>query len=260
MKLSVLTENTAGGKFLAEHGLSYIIELNGQTFLFDTGHTDVFLQNAVKLGVDIHKSIETIILSHGHWDHGNGLQYLNNKTLIVHPSAFIKRYRINDKTNIGLALSKQQLEHNFKLITSKEPYKISENIIFLGEIPRLTDFEAKSTPFADENGNPDFIPDDSALAVIQDCELVVITGCSHSGICNIIEQAKKVTGIDKVNAVVGGFHLKHNDQQTQQTVQYLKNHKIKNIFPSHCIELPALVAFYNEFKIQQLKTGAILEL
>lgn len=258
MKLSVLTENTAGGEFLAEHGLSYFIEHDDQKILFDTGHTDVFLKNAIKLGIDIDRTVETIVLSHGHWDHGNGLKYLDNKVLITHPSAFIKRFRKKDKSNIGLALSKQELEQKFQLILSHEPFKISENIFFLGEIPRMMGFEAKSTGFTDENGNPDYVPDDSALVTIQHSGLSIVTGCSHSGICNIIEHARNVTGIQKVNAVIGGFHLKHNNQQTQETVLYFKNHNIENIFPSHCTELPALAAFYNEFNIQQLKTGMIL--
>ena len=108
--------------------------------------------------------------------------------------------------------------------------------------------------------NDDFIPDDSALAGIVNNELVVITGCSHSGICNIIEYAKKVTGISKVKTVIGVFHLKQNNLQTQKTIEFFKQNEVAKIYPSHCTELPALSAFYNEFRIQQIKTGMILEL
>jgi 7,8-dihydropterin-6-yl-methyl-4-(beta-D-ribofuranosyl)aminobenzene 5'-phosphate synthase len=89
--------------------------------------------------------------------------------------------------------------------------------------------------------------------------LVVITGCSHSGICNICEQAKKVTGISEIHAVIGGFHLKHANRQTQETIEYLKRNKIEKLLPSHCTELPALAAFYEAFKIQQVKTGEVFE-
>jgi 7,8-dihydropterin-6-yl-methyl-4-(beta-D-ribofuranosyl)aminobenzene 5'-phosphate synthase len=260
MKITVLTENHAGGRFLAEHGLSYLIEYDGQKILFDTGRSDVFLRNAELLGINIHNEVKTVVLSHGHWDHGDGLRYLNGKILIMHPLAFMKRYRLNDRSNMGLTLSKNELEEKFKLITSEKPYTIAPNLYFLGEIPRLNDFEAKETPFIDENGDPDFVPDDSALAVMQKNELTIITGCSHSGICNIIEYAKKVTGVDKVHGVIGGFHLKDIDVQTTETIQYFKKQRAGKIYPSHCTELPALTAFYNVFDIVQLKTGMIVTL
>lgn len=74
LEIKVLTENTAGGKLLSEHGLSYLIEIDGEIILSDAGHTDVFLKNAEKLGIDIHSEVRTVVLSHGHWDHGDGLQ------------------------------------------------------------------------------------------------------------------------------------------------------------------------------------------
>lgn len=258
MKITVLTENYAGSGFFAEHGLSYLIEHEGERILFDTGHTDIFIKNAKILGIDIQKEIDMVVLSHGHWDHGNGLQYIDNKTLITHPDVFIKRFRKNDNSNIGLKLSKSKIEEKFKLILKQEPYYISDNIVFLGQIPRLNDFEAKTTSFSDELGAPDFVMDDSAVAVIQDNELIVITGCSHSGVCNIIEYARKVTGINKVGTVIGGFHLKHKNLQTKHTINFLKKNNIKKIYPSHCTALPALAAFYEGFNIEQLKTGMIL--
>ncbi|MDP3431684.1 MAG: MBL fold metallo-hydrolase [Bacteroidota bacterium] len=258
MKLTVLTEIVAGGRFLAEHGLSYLIEHDGKTILFDTGHSDVFLQNARQMGIELQDVVDLIVLSHGHWDHGDGLQYIENKTLITHPNAFIKRTRKNGLINIGLTLDKETLEKRFKLITSAKPYKISESIIFLGEIPRANNFESQSTNFVEEQGSADFVPDDSALAIVQDKSLIIVSGCAHSGICNICEYAKKVTGISKISAVIGGFHLKHIDEQTQQTIAYFKNEQIADIIPSHCTELPALSAFYTEFKISQLKTGQVL--
>jgi len=259
MTITILTENYAGSEFLAEHGLSYLVELDGEKILFDAGHTDVFTKNAQKLGIDIQKEVNTVILSHGHWDHGDGLQYIENKTLITHPDAFKQRFRKHDHSNVGLKLSKSTIQHKFKLILTKEPYYISDNIVFLGEIPRLNDFEAKKTSFIDELGEPDFVLDDSALAIIQNNQFIVVTGCSHSGICNIIEYARIVTGINNVKSVIGGFHLKNRDLQTQHTINYLKKNNINKIYPSHCTELPALVAFYEVFNIEQLKTGTILK-
>lgn len=260
MQITILSENTAGGAFLAEHGLSYLIEFNSKKILLDAGHSDVFLQNANKLNIDINKEVDAIVLSHGHWDHGNGLKYIINKNLIAHPLSFIKRYRVGGNENIGLSISKEELSKKFNLITSDKPYMISDDIFFLGSIPRNNDFEAQTTPFIDDNGKPDFVPDDSALVFIKDHGLIIVTGCSHSGICNIIDYAMMVTGINNVTAVIGGFHLKHNSVQTQKTIQYLRKLNIKNLYPAHCTALPALSAFYNEFKIEQVKTGMIINL
>ncbi|MGQ8336899.1 MBL fold metallo-hydrolase [Sunxiuqinia sp. A32] len=259
MKLTVLTENVAGSKFYAEHGLSYFIEHEEISILFDAGHSNIFVRNAEKMGIDLLEKVDQIVLSHGHWDHGNGLKYIQNKPLLTHPKSFIKRYRKTDRTPLGLSMLKEEIEYQFILTTSKIPVQISNHIWYLGEIPRLTDFESQVTPFINENGDDDFVPDDSALAFILGESIVIVSGCSHSGICNICEYAKKVTGINKIHAVIGGFHLKHNNRQTKETIHYFHNENIQHLHPSHCTELPALAAFHDQFKISQLKTGQILE-
>ncbi|MCK5171356.1 MAG: MBL fold metallo-hydrolase [Bacteroidales bacterium] len=256
MKLSVLTENAASEKFSAEHGLSYYIE-HDTNILFDTGHSDVFLQNAQKLNIDISK-VDTVVLSHGHWDHGDGLRYISNKKLICHPDVFQKRYRKGGNENIGLELSFKELKNKFDIIYTRLPFEVSKNIIFLGEIPRNNSFEAQTTTFELDDKKDDFIIDDSGLVIKLNDEIIIISGCAHSGICNIIEYAKKVTGINKIRAIIGGFHLKYNNQQTQETIKYLKSQDIEELYPSHCTELPALSAFYNEFNISQLKSGMVL--
>jgi 7,8-dihydropterin-6-yl-methyl-4-(beta-D-ribofuranosyl)aminobenzene 5'-phosphate synthase len=114
----------------------------------------------------------------------------------------------------------------FNLITSEEPYQISEKIFFIGEIPRLTGFESQITSFVFEDGTPDYVIDDSGIVLILPEGLFVITGCGHAGIVNTLEHAKK---------------------------------KMKHILPSHCTELPSLAAFYNSFRIRLIKTGDILE-
>lgn len=258
MKISVLTDNYAGAGFLAEHGLSFLVETQGEKILFDTGATDVFLQNAKKLNINIDE-VKTVVLSHGHWDHGNGLIHLKNKKLITHPNAFIKRYRKSNNEYLGLYQTFEQISTNFEVHLSSKQFKISEKVFYLGEIERKFDFEQWLTPYVDEFGNPDFITDDSAMAIVENGELNIVTGCSHSGICNIIEHAKKVTGISKISTVIGGFHLKKANNRTKKTIQYFKEQKIKNILPSHCTQFPALNEFYNKFKNNQVKTGNVFE-
>ena len=258
MRISVLTENHAGSNTMAEHGLSYLIESDGKRILFDTGQSDVFMRNAEVMNINM-RNIDIVILSHGHFDHGNGLEYLQGGSIICHPGCFVRRFRGKDRSYIGLRNTKDELSVKFKLITSSKPYKISEKIFFLGEIPRLTDFESNTTSFVFEDGTPDYVPDDSAVAFILPEGLFVITGCGHSGIVNTLEYSKRVTGVNNIFGIMGGFHLKENDRQTRKTIQFLKESKAKNILPSHCTELPALSSFYETFRIKQVRSGEIYE-
>jgi len=256
MKLTVLNDNAPGDVCGSEHGLSYLIEAD-KAILFDTGASDLFLKNASLLNLDLNL-VDTVVLSHGHWDHGNGLKYLKSKTLITHPDSFQKKYRKKDKSYIGLPFSKDEATKKFNLITSKKDYKISDQITFLGQIPRLNNFESKSTSFALEDGTEDFVHDDSAIIVKTSKGLVIISGCAHSGICNIIDYAIKLTGNSKVYGVIGGFHLKKNNAQTKQTIKYFNNLNIKKIYPSHCTALPALAAFHQTFNTKQVLSGDII--
>lgn len=260
MTLTILTENCAGGQCLAEHGLSYLIEHEGETILFDTGHSDVFLHNAKLLGIDLENSIDTVVLSHGHWDHGDGLIFLKDKKLITHPLAFMKRYRRMNDTYLGLNMTKEEAKQRYNLTTSETPLEVKPNIFFLGQIPRLNSFEGKQTMFIDANKEPDFILDDSGLVLIDGDEIVVVTGCAHSGVCNMVDYAMQVSGKTKVRTVIGGFHLKKDDELTSQTIAYLLKIGVKNIYPSHCTELEAVGAFQKHFSIRQLKTGLTINL
>lgn len=256
MIISILTDNNPGANTSAEHGLSYLIEYDGKRILFDTGQSNLFLKNAHFMGVDM-TLIDAIVLSHGHFDHGDGLEYMPGGKLICHPGCFVKRYRKADYSYIGLKHSKNELAEKFRLITSKKPYSISEKIVFLGEIPRVTDFESKVTSFVLEGGIPDFVMDDSGIALLSDRGLFVITGCGHAGIVNSLEQAKKVTGENRIYGIMGGFHLKKADRQTKETILYLQENHVKHVYPSHCTEHPALELFYKNFGTNQVKTGDV---
>ncbi|HPF50855.1 MAG TPA: MBL fold metallo-hydrolase [Draconibacterium sp.] len=255
MKINILTDNVAGSRYKAEHGLSYLLEIDGEKILFDTGHSNLFLENAAQMGINIQDEVLTVVLSHGHWDHGNGLKYLKNKTLIAHPGIFSKRYRKKDHSYLGLNLEQNEAEKTFNLQLSSSPVRVTSHLWFLGEIPRINDFEAKSTTFVLENGEEDFVSDDSALVAIKNNELIIISGCAHSGICNICEYAKELTGISKIKAVIGGFHLKDQGEQTIKTIEYFKQNQIELPLPSHCTELLAKVLFQQQFNFPEVKTG-----
>jgi 7,8-dihydropterin-6-yl-methyl-4-(beta-D-ribofuranosyl)aminobenzene 5'-phosphate synthase len=199
------------------------------------------------------------VLSHGHFDHGNGFMHLPGGKLFCHPGVFAKRYRKVDNSYIGLNEDKVFFENSFDLQLADKPCKIAENVLFLGEIPRNTDFEANETSFVFENGQPDFVLDDSGLAIMLPQGLFVILGCSHAGVVNILEHAKTSTGVERIYGVMGGFHLKKRNKQTLATIEYLESEQPRYVFPSHCTDLPALAAFLERFDISQVKTGMTME-
>jgi 7,8-dihydropterin-6-yl-methyl-4-(beta-D-ribofuranosyl)aminobenzene 5'-phosphate synthase len=243
--------------FESEHGLSFLIEVDQKLILFDAGASALFKRNAARMGIDLDK-VYRIILSHGHWDHGNGLEHMQGKPLICHPGCFVKRYRKSGKEYLGLPFSKKEAEERFDLETFRHPIRLLDHLWFLGEIPRRNDFEAISTKYMLEDGSEDFIMDDSGLAVATEKGLVVISGCAHSGISNMIEYARRVTGILKVAAVVGGFHLKAANTQTHRTIEYLEGLGDIRVMPSHCTFDPALDLFHSAFGDSKVLAGACL--
>lgn len=255
MKLSVLSDGKAVDGFGSEHGLSFHLEVDQKKFLFDAGASDLYIKNAEKMGIDL-AEVETIALSHGHYDHGDGLHFIRGKTLVCHPGCMSKRYRKSGKGYLGLALSEGEIGHRFDLRMSRKPVQLSQHLFFLGEVPRINDFEAQFTKYVLEDGSEDFILDDSGLVCVTDKGLVVISGCAHSGICNMVEHARKVSGVDQVAAVIGGFHLKQVDWRTMRTIVYLNELQVKQVFPSHCTQEPALSRFLELFEGQVLFAGS----
>lgn len=257
MKISILVDNIATQHTFAEHGLSYFIEYDGKKILFDTGQSDLFIRNAEIMNVDLSK-LDYIVLSHGHFDHGNGLSYLESGKLICHPGCFIRRYRASDRSYIGLSDTKEKLAKKFSLFTTELPFKITDKIIFSGSIPRLTTFEARSTEFIFEDGSPDFVMDDTALFLLLKEGLFVITGCGHSGIVNTLEHAVRISGEKRIYGVMGGFHLKTLDNQTKAVISYLEQHNVEHVYPSHCTSPEVRKAFYKAFACEELKSGKLI--
>ena len=257
LKITILNDNVAGRWCRAEHGLSFLIEADS-TVLFDTGSSDLISYNAKILNIDLNK-IKTIVLSHGHDDHTGGLMYFSGCKLICHPDVFLRRYRKTNQTELGIKWSKEEVSSNFDLTTSRKPIQLSNQIWFLGEIPRTTDFENQKTAFLKEDGSIDFVMDDSGLAVVTSKGLVVISGCAHSGICNMTAFASEVTGIKKIHAVIGGFHLQNDDLVTTQTIEYFQSMNVDQVIPSHCTGFAAQAAIYESFRFLPVKSGNIIE-
>jgi len=264
MKLTVLTDNNTfiDRYFWGEPALSFLLEGDGLRVLFDTGYSDAFLRNAEKMGVDL-KALTHIVLSHGHDDHTRGLQYLpaSGATLLCHPGCFEKKY--DGDLYVGAPFSVEEAAKRWKLCPSSEPVWLSSALVFLGQIPRVTAFENRVPVGQAERAAgrvADFLPDDSALALRTDKGIFVITGCSHSGICNIIEQAKAVCGDRRVAGVIGGFHLFEEDEQLEKTIDYFRSCKVEKLYPCHCVSLKAKHRMMTHLPVTEVGVGMVLEL
>ena len=254
MKLTVLSDAKARNGFRSEHGLSFYIEADQRRLLFDTGASQTFIHNAERLGIDL-DHIDMVVLSHGHYDHGDGLPFVKHTTLVSHPGCFVRRYRKKGHEYLGISLDGKEIRDRFDLRPSEKPFRLSEHLYFLGEIPRIHGFESWESPYILENGKEDLIVDDSGLACVTESGLVVVSGCAHSGICNMTSHAIKIAGVKKVRAVIGGFHLKNADERTRKTVEYFKEMGVKDVYPSHCTMGPALEMFHEVFGLNEVKVG-----
>jgi 7,8-dihydropterin-6-yl-methyl-4-(beta-D-ribofuranosyl)aminobenzene 5'-phosphate synthase len=211
---------------LAEHGFSALVSVTKggreHRVLFDTGLTpNGMVENMGRLSVSP-KDIETVVLSHGHFDHTTGLNGLasalgkTNLPVMIHPDFWSKRrIAIPGREPIEIpSTSKSALSGaGFEVIEERQPsFLLDGSLLITGEVDRTTEFE-KGFPihqaFRDGGWQPDpLILDDQALiAHVRDKGLVVLTGCGHAGIVNIARYAKKLTGVDNVYALIGGFHL-----------------------------------------------------
>lgn len=263
MKLKVLEDNNTfiDKYYLGEPAVSYYIEDEDVKILFDTGYSDAFIKNAKNMDIDL-KEINKIVISHGHNDHTGGLKYLfenissKNIELIAHTKCFNKK--ICDGKHIGTSMTEEELEKVCNLKLTDNPLKLSDNIIFLGEIPEINDFEKREIIGkcnVSEEMIDDIVIDDTAIVYKSKKGLFIITGCSHSGICNIIEYAKRVCNENKIYGVIGGFHLFDINEKVNKTIQYFKEINPELLYPCHCISLGAKIEIGKQLKINEVGVG-----
>ena len=240
------TRNSNKDKFENDDGFSAYIEVENNKILFDVGPSEKFMKNAEKLGLDLNK-VDTIVLSHGHYDHGDGLKFFNNKVeFIAHPNCTLKRWWKEDHSHYsGIQLTKEELKNKYNVHFTKEPYKINKDTYYLGEITRKYPINLKKWVLA--NGQNDEMLDDSGMVIDTEDGITVIAGCSHSGICNIVEHAKMVTNNNRVLAVIGGFHLREVDEDTNKVIDYMKDN-VEEVILAHCTADDVCNKFINDLK------------
>ena len=260
LRITTLSENTAGaGKFLAELGLSILVETDKVNVLLDTGQGISASYNADILGIDLSK-IDKIVLSHGHYDHTGGLRQILRKMrkeveIIAHPDIWTTKYSHRQgqaDRYVGIPFQRQELESlgaKFNLTT--KPTKITDNIMTTGEIPMVTDFEEIESNMVvkeDTGWQPDKLLDDQALIINTEPGLVVILGCAHHGIINTLYYAQQLTGVKQLHTVAGGCHLiSASEERIWLTIAALKELDVQRLGLCHCTSLPVVSLMAQEF-------------
>lgn len=277
MKITVLIDNNTliDRYFLGEPGVSYLIEDNSKQILFDVGYSNAFIINAQKLNINLLQN-DFIVLSHAHLDHTWGLDPLlklyteakiesishKEPKLIAHPLIFETR-SMDGLGEIGCTIPFSKLDQHFKIELKKEPFWLTDKLVFLGEIERTNDFENKSPVgniHTEGEIKPDYLIDDTALAFKGKEGLVIITGCSHSGICNIVEYAKKVCEEDKIVDVIGGFHLMQpSEKQLSGTLNYFQKLKASKLHACHCVDLDSKIALSKVANLKEVGVGLSID-
>lgn len=263
VKLTILCENCVEKAspygLLGEYGFSCLVETTSGTYLFDTGGGLTIINNAERLGIDLRK-LDGIILSHGHFDHTGGLKLVLEKTgpvaVYAHPDLFSRRFSSHGGPlrKIGIAWNQEELEHlgaDFHL--SKEPINIAENILLSGRIPRTNPHETgdpRLTIETDQGQHAcDPLEDDLSLFLRTDKGLVLLLGCAHAGLINIIDHAIRMSGENRIHAIVGGTHLMFSEAaQLQAAMDRITTADVAHIGASHCTGRHAMHALATRFK------------
>jgi 7,8-dihydropterin-6-yl-methyl-4-(beta-D-ribofuranosyl)aminobenzene 5'-phosphate synthase len=274
LDLTILVDNTTltDQFYIAEPGFSLFLEAEGARILFDCGYSGVFLSNAARMQIDLW-DLNYIVLSHGHLDHAGGLhEYLRMRdsalrgkipyripTLVAHPWCFYSRTNESGQ-NFTSSLNEERVASSLPLKLSERPIFLTKHLVFLGEVPRIHAFEEVSTGrrirLPDGTVIEDRLRDDTALAYCTDTGLVILTGCAHSGICNIISHAQEITGEDRIRDIVGGLHLiRPSVERMEKTVAFLRKTGIERMHPCHCTSFAARCTLAQHYTVEETGVG-----
>lgn len=264
MKITVLMDNYTyiDQYYLGEPAAAYLLETGEKTILLDTGYSAVTLENAGRMGIDLSK-VTDVVISHGHNDHTGGLlpflaAHPGNVNIHLHPDALLKKRC--DGLDVGIPFDPAALPGHAKLCLSNVPKEIAPNVLFLGEIPRMNPLEAPAVGETDRCGvfEPDFLLDDTALAITTADGLFILTGCSHAGICNMVQYASALTGESRIAGILGGLHLFECNEQAAFVTERLLALGVKTLYPCHCTSLAVKTMLAQHFDVKEVGVGFTL--
>lgn len=276
-KITVICENSVylTSALIAEHGLSFLIE-NEDATLFDTGQGLGLINNLKILDKNI-QSIKRVILSHGHYDHTGGLldllmNYKGKMPVYLHSNAFNSRFSQTTKSNnttlkaIGIPHPRIDYENkgaDFHLI--KDIFHITKQITAFSDIKHEAGWKSSDARLKQNINNKlidDPFLDDLSLLLLTDSGPVVLLGCAHAGIIDILNNISEQSGYREFFAVIGGTHL-HNasEEYVKQAIETFKEFRIKKIALSHCTGYKIEYCFAEQFKEKFYKAsvGSVFE-
>ena len=270
-RVHVLCDNHSRGReFGFEHGLSMCLDLPcGQRWLWDTGQTGLFLDNARKMGIDP-ASFQGLALSHGHYDHTGGLRPLLltgfRGPVHAHEAFATRRWKADGQgvpTHIGLDASNlpDPLPGLIPVCGLSRP---APGLTMVTDIPRAPGRHQSVDGFFLDTAlkRPDPMPDDACLVLDTAGGPVVLLGCCHSGLANTLHHVRETLGLDAVHAVAGGFHL-HNTrpEAVDEAIETLDDFDVRRVMPCHCTSPAATEALTRALpgRVRPLAAGDVME-
>jgi len=253
LRVTVLSTMLAD-KGVGEWGFAALIEADGRRILFDTGaRPQTVLQNAQEMGIDL-SDITDVILSHNHDDHTGGLVTLRRELSQKNPAAlsrahvgrgiFWSRPGKAKENNPMLAFRSEYEAAGGAFVEHTGPVELSPGVWLTGPVPRThpeRNWSGKGRVQSPQGLVEDTLPEDQSLVVDTEQGLVVVTGCGHAGIINILEFARKQVRSAPIHAAIGGLHLFRSDEKgLAWTGRKLREMKLGHLMGAHCTGIEAV--------------------